>query len=112
MERKLSLVEPMLEKAKEYGQTSIELFRLKTLDKSSDVLSTILSRLILFIAVVLFLVMLDIALGLWLGELLGKSYYGFMIMTLLYGIVAVVLYFKHQPIKEILNDKIVTLLNN
>lgn len=112
MERKSSLVEPMLEKAKEYGETSLELFKLKVLDKSANVLSIIMSRLMLFFTVFLFLLTLDIALGLWLGELLGKVYYGFMIMTFIYGLVAVILYYMHQSIKEKLNDKIVTLLND
>lgn len=112
METKLSLVEPILEKVKEYGKTSLELFKLKSLDKTANILSILTSRLLLLFIVFIFLITLNIALGLWFGELLGKSYYGFMLVTLVYGIVAVIVYYKHPSIKAKVNDKIITLLIN
>lgn len=112
METKLSLVEPMLERVKEYGKTSLELFRLKSLGKTADILSIVTSRLLLLFFGLIFLTTLNIALGLWLGELMGKSYYGFLLLSLVYGIVAVFIYYKHPTIKAKVNDKIITVLIN
>ena len=41
MEDKANLLESLLERGEEYGKTSLELLKLKVLDKSSGVLSTI-----------------------------------------------------------------------
>jgi uncharacterized membrane protein len=112
METKLNLVEPMLDRVKEYGKTSLELFKLKSVDKTADILSTLTSRLLFLLVAFIFLTTLNIALGLWLGELMGKLYYGFMLLTLVYGIVALIIYYKHPAIKASVNDKIVTLMIN
>jgi uncharacterized membrane protein len=110
METKLNLVEPMLDKVKEYGKTSLELFKLKSVDKTADILSIVTSRLLFLLVGFIFLITLNIALGLWLGEVLGKSYYGFIVLTLLYGMVALIIYFKHPVIKAKVNDKLVAIL--
>lgn len=112
METKSSLVEPVLERVKEYGKTSLELFKLKSLDKTANILSILTSRLLLLLFGIIFLSTLNIALGLWLGELMGKLYYGFIVLTLVYGVVAVIIYYKHPAIKAKVNDKIVSILIN
>ncbi len=40
MEDKLNFIEPLFERVEEYGKTSYELFKLKTIDKTSNILST------------------------------------------------------------------------
>jgi hypothetical protein len=112
METKASLIEPLLERAKEYGETSIQLFKLKSLEKTADILSQIVSKLLVLFIVFIFLMTLNIALGLWLGELLGKSYFGFLLLTFVYGITALFVYYRHPSIKAKVNDRIVTILIN
>jgi uncharacterized membrane protein len=112
MESNMSMIEPMLERAKEYGKTSFELYKLKSLDKTAEVLSQLISRLMLLFVVFIFLIAFNIALGLWLGELFGKTYYGFILLALIYGIIASIVYYKHPIIKSKVNDRIISILIN
>ena len=44
MEDKIDYIEPLLQRAEQYGRTSIELFKLKALDKAAGVVSAFVSR--------------------------------------------------------------------
>ncbi len=112
MEIKETLFEPLLEKAEQYGKTSIELLKLKSIDKAADVTSTLTSRLLLVIVFSLFALTSTIALSLWLGDLLGKNYYGFLVVAAFYGLAAVVLFYIHPLIKTRVNNMIITQLLN
>lgn len=107
MESKSSLIEPLLERAEEYGKVSFELAKLKTLDKTADIVSTLLSRLIVLFFLTLFLLILSIGIALWLGDLLGKNYYGFLIVASFYGFIGIVLVVIHPFLKTRLNNSIV-----
>lgn len=112
MEVKASLLEPLLERAEIFGKTSFELIKLKALDKSADVSSTLISRSLLLIAFTFFIFCLNIAVALWLGDLLGKAYYGFLIVAIFYGLIGFFLFFKQPVIKARLNNFIITQLLN
>lgn len=112
METKESLFDPLLERAEAYGKSSLNLLRLKTVDKASNLVSTIVSRLLVGIFCIIFLVMLNIGVALWLGDLLGKSYYGFFIVAGLYGIIGMILYFTHPAIKEKVSKQIIQQILN
>jgi hypothetical protein len=112
MEAKMYLIEPLLERVEEYGKTSLEVLKLKTIDKTADISSTVISRLIVIIALLFFALTLSVALGLWLGELFGKNYYGFLIVALIYGFVVITLAFTQRFIKRrIYNSIIMQSLN-
>jgi hypothetical protein len=112
METKISLVEPLLERAEQYGKTYFELLKLKTLDKTADISSGLISRLFLAAVFSLFAIILNIALALWLGDLLGKNYYGFFIVAGFYAIAGTVLFFIHPFIKARVNNSIITQILN
>ena len=112
MEAKNNLIEPLLERAVEYSKNSIELFKLKSLAKTADISSLLISRMLFLISVFFFCITLTIALGFWLGELLGKDYYGFMVVTAFYGLLGIVLYFMHSHIKKRVNNSIVSKFLN
>ena len=112
METKESLFEPLLERAEAYGKTSFNLLKLKTVDKTSNFLSTFVSRLLFGIFCPLSLVTLHIAVALWLGDLLGKSYYGFFIVAGFYGLIGLILYFTHPSIKEKVSKQIIQQILN
>jgi len=107
METKESLIQPLLDSVEEYGKTSFELIRLKAVDKTANVASMLLSRLALLSALFLFIVTLNIAVALWLGDLMGKNYYGFLIVALFYGLVGTILFFLHPTIKTRINNSII-----
>jgi phosphoglycerol transferase MdoB-like AlkP superfamily enzyme len=109
MEDQESLIESLIEKGEQYGKTTIELLKLKTLDKSADVASTLISWAIVIVFAVLFFLILNIGVALWIGELLGKSYYGFFAVAGFYALLALIFgLFREQLVKRPVNNSIVT----
>ena len=51
MEDKATLIESLFEKAEEYAKTNFDLFKLKAIDKSADVVSSIVAKLAIIIVV-------------------------------------------------------------
>lgn len=108
MEEQSGLVDSLLGKGEQYGKTTLELLKLKTLDKSSDVASNLVSWLIVIIFAVLFFLILNIGVAIWLGEILGKSYYGFFAVSGFYLLLAIIFgVFRKQLLKEPLNNSII-----
>jgi hypothetical protein len=79
MENNTKFIDPLVERATEYGKTSYELIKLKTIDKSASLVSTLISRVAAVLFFSMFVLVFTIGAALWLGELLGKSYYGFFL---------------------------------
>ena len=107
-----SSVEPLIERAEQFGKTTFELMKLKSLDKAADISSKVISRLFLTILVSVFAITLNIAVALWLGFLLGASYYGFFIVASFYGLICVVVYLIHPAIKVRINNLIIEQMLN
>ncbi len=112
MEPNSNLIEPLLERVEAYSKTSIALLKLKTLDKTSDITATIISRLFLGIFFTLFILTLTIALALWIGSILGKNYYGFIIVSLFYGLICIALLLFHPPLKKYITNSIIKQVLN
>ena len=112
MEEKVNLLEPLLEKAEAYTKTSFELIRLKTLDKSADVASTLAVWSIFTVILSFFAITINIAIALWLGEMLGKNYYGFLIVASCYALAAIILLIMQSFIKSRVNNSIIKQLFN
>jgi hypothetical protein len=112
MEFKETYIEPLLQKMEDYGKANFEILKLKTIDKAAAVTSTLISRLLLVIAASFFLLALNIALALWLGDLLGKTYLGFLIVAAFYALVVLVLFFIHPRIKAGFSNSIITQMLN
>jgi hypothetical protein len=101
-------LDSLLESAEEYGKTSIELLRLKALDKTSDVLSSTISRAIAIFIFFMFFLIITIGIAIWLGEITGKYSYGFFIVGGFYGLTGIILYFfLHNRIKMHINNFII-----
>ena len=103
-----SSIDALIEKGEQYGKTTLELLKLKTLDKSSDVASNLVSWLIVFVFAVLFFLIMNIGVALWLGGLMGKSYYGFFAVSGFYALLALIFgIFRKQLVKDPLNNSII-----
>ena len=113
MEENENFLGALLERAGEYSKTTIELVKLKTLDKTSGAVASIVSRLIAVIFLFMFFLMGSIGLSLWLGDILGKSWYGFFVVAAFYGITGFVLYFfMHNPLKKLVGNFIIKQVLN
>ncbi len=113
MENQADFLDPLIEKARVYGKTSIDLYKLKAVEKTSDISSTIISRLTAFLILSLFVVMSSIGVAFWLGNYFGELYYGFFCVGGFYGVLGVLLYFfLHDWIKERTSNSIVKQMLN
>jgi hypothetical protein len=103
------LIESLFEKGEQYGKTTIELLKLKTLDKSADMVSNLISWSIVIVFAVLFFLILNIGVALWIGELMGKSYYGFFAVSGFYAFLGIVFgIFRKQLVKKPVNNSIIS----
>jgi hypothetical protein len=105
MEDNSKLLESLLEKASEFGKTSIELVKLKALDKTTDVVSSLVPHSIAVILISTFVLFINLGLALWLGDILGKSFYGFFVVAAFYILAGLVLHlFMHKRIKKLVGN--------
>ena len=101
MENGTKTLETLFEKTTAYVKTSFELYKLEVVYSLASIISSIAVRLIVFSVVVLFSLFLNIGMALLLGEWLGKLYYGFFAVSLIYIILMVLfLVFQEQLIKN------------
>ncbi|MEX2485396.1 MAG: phage holin family protein [Brumimicrobium sp.] len=113
MENTFDHIESLFEKTKNYGKTSYELYKLKTISKTAEVVSTFVSRAAVVLVLFMFLVFASFGLSLWLGELLGKPYLGFLCVAAFYILLGVVLYFiLHRFIKRKISNSIISEIFN
>ena len=100
MEKTTQNIDALFSETGDYLETRAELFKLKLADKTSAVISTTASGLILGVIGVIFFTLISIGLSLWLGELTGKNYYGFLIVSGFYMLIALVVYsFRNKWLK-------------
>ena len=101
----------LIDRAENYGKTTLELFKLSAIDKSADVVSSLVSRLAVFMAVALSLLIINIGFALLLGKLLGDSFYGFFVIGGFYALLAFLLHiYRHQWLKYPVSNTIIKQL--
>ena len=111
METYAKLIETLLEKTTEYGKTSVELMKLKVVDKTSDIVSTFIPHSIVFALGTSFMLFFNLGLAFWLGEILGKNFYGFIVVAAFYGLIGIILHlFLHQWLKKHIYNYIIKQL--
>jgi hypothetical protein len=109
MENTLNRMEPLFESIEEYGKTSFEVYKLKTISKTAEVVSTFVSRGAVVIVLSLFLVFTSIGAALWLGGLLGTIYLGFFCIAAFYILLGGALYyFLHRTIQRKVSNAIIS----
>jgi len=111
MEEKKTPVEVLLDRGQSYLKTSVQLFKFKTTDKVAEVLSNLTSGLIILILITLLFVNLNIGIALLIGDLLGKIWLGFLILSGFYGLAGILIYiFRNSWIKKPISNSVIKLL--
>lgn len=106
-----NLIELLLEKGKDYSITSIELMKLKAIDKSTDLVSSFLGHSIVFILIVLFIFLFNLGLAFWLGDILGQTSYGFFVVSAFYAVLGIFTHFFLQKwLKRLIGSYFINLL--
>jgi fatty acid desaturase len=101
-------IESLLESAADYGRTSYDLVKLKTIYKTSDVVSSLIPHAVVYIIIMSFLLFLNLGVAFWLGKIFGNMFYGFFVVAAFYGIMALVVhFFMHDRIKKKIMDYII-----
>ncbi|SRR5690554_3280309 len=108
MDDNARLIESLLESTFKYGVAELELLKLKTLNKTSDVVSSLVPNAIVFLILGLFLLFLNLGLAFWLGNILGNNFYGFFVIAAFYAIAGLIMhFFMHKWIKRKIGNYLV-----
>jgi hypothetical protein len=108
MEDHANFVEELIEKTVEYGKSSLELAKLKVLDKTSDLVSSLLANSVVIVALFTFMLFLNLGLALWIGQILEKIYFEFFTVAGFYGITTILIYlFLYKWIKKQVGNAII-----
>ena len=111
MEDKTTPVDVLLGRFQAYTKSSIQLFKLKATDKLAELLSNMASGLAILILVAFFFVNLNIGIALLLGDLLGKIWLGFILVSGFYAAVGIIVYiFRNKWIKRPVSNSIIEQL--
>lgn len=105
MEDNTKLLESLFEKAADYGKTSLELAKLKTLEKTTDIVSSLVPQSVVIVLIVTFMLFLNLGIALWLGDILGKQFWGFFVVAAFYVLAGIVIhFFMHNWIKRLIGN--------
>jgi hypothetical protein len=101
----------LIEKAVDYGKTGFELVKLRSVEKASDVVSSIIPPSVVLILISSFVLFLSLGLSFWVGDVLGKVYYGLLIMAGFYGICGFVLhFFMNKWLKRVIGNYFIKMV--
>jgi hypothetical protein len=109
MEEHVSLINTLFERTEQYAKASLELYKLRAIEKYSEVASSLIIRLSILLFIVFFFFVFNIGLSFWIGELLGRAYYGFFAVAGFYAFFGTLLYtFRNKWVKTALRNSIIT----
>ena len=92
MTTQTSSLKSLIEQSHDYLETRIDLVKLKTVDKSSDVLSSAAAAVTIALAILFFLLMASIGVAIYVGYLINSLYAGFFIVAGFYALLIFILY--------------------
>jgi hypothetical protein len=108
MENDPTGVEELFYKLKDYGKTTVDLLKLKAVDKLSGVAFTLIVSVFLIMILFLALICISAGFALLIGGWLGHVYWGFFIMGALYIIIGLALFAGRKKIlKEPISNRFI-----
>jgi hypothetical protein len=109
MESIATNIEKLYDKAEQYSKTSIDLIKLNAIDKTSDLISSLAVVIAISLIVAMFTLFINIGISLYIGKLLHDYYLGFMIVSVFYIVVAIVVFIYRKRLIKIPLDNIIVL---
>ena len=111
MEDYARLFETLLERVTDYFKSTIELIKLKAVEKISDLGSSMIPKVFIIGIVISTLLFLNIGLALWLGDVLGIMYLGFLAVGAFHALIALVFrLFFYKRLKQSVSRQIIKAL--
>lgn len=106
-------IESLFEKTSDYLETRVDLYKLKAVSSSSDLIASLVSKAIMLFVFSIALIIVNIGIALFIGELLGKSYYGFFVVAALYLVTGLIFKaMRRKWFKEPIADGLIKKLLN
>jgi hypothetical protein len=107
-------LESLVEKIQHYGNSVLQLWKLKFIHKSIDLMAGFISGFIGWIIIFLCLMLANLGLSFWLGEILGKTYLGFFAVSSFYFLMALLyfVFFKSMARRIVANSLVTDLTDN
>ncbi len=111
MDEKVNMFEALFERAVDYGKTSLELTKLKTIEKTTDAVSSFIPLTMVFVVFTFFILFLTIGMAFVMGDIMGNVAYGFFIVAGFYCIIGLVThFFFHERLKRFFGNYVLKLL--
>lgn len=112
MENSNKQFDPLLKKLEDISTITVELWRLKAIQKGVELGSTLISKSISFIFLLLGIVFLSTGVALYIGSLMPAMYYGFGFVALFYLLVYAILTAFGSNIKQGLANNLTKVFFN
>ncbi len=108
MESTAEHIESMISRATALAETKAELWKLKTVGKVSETVSSLLSNIAIVILGGIALLILSLGAAFWIGEEMNNLYYGFFIVGGFYALAGLLVYvFRDSIIKKPVSNLII-----
>lgn len=108
-----AVIQDLLKQMEDHAKTSVELYRLRALEKATVVAVSLFSRIGTAVAVCLFLIVFLIGTSFLLGDLLGKTYYGFFGVAFFLLFITILFHYRlSRWIRKPLSNHIIKTINS
>lgn len=105
--RNIQNSETLFDKVENYVKSSVDLYKLQLIDKSSDLIASLVAKIAIALIVSMFLFFINIGIAIWIGEILNSLSLGFIIVSGFYLSTSILIYiyrtiFIKQPITDMI----------
>ncbi len=108
MQEPITLIEEVTQKLIQYTDQTIELYKLKAINKLADIVSILAEHFVLTLFICMILISLTIGVALWIGGMLSELFYGFFIVAGFYMLLFILLLiFRNKWIRKPLRNLII-----
>jgi hypothetical protein len=107
-----NIIDPLIDKLEVLGHTQIEIYKYRLMLKSSALVASLISMFFISFFLLLMAITFNIALGNWVGVILGSIVHGYIIVAVLNALIALFIYVYRSPIRNRIQDTILTNLQN
>lgn len=108
MDEPAGAFEELVDRSVQYAHTTLEIIKLRVIDRLSQTASDVVSWFVVAIFALLFFIFLNTGIALLIGAWLGAASYGFFVVAGFYGLIALIcVVFRKRLLKRPVRDAII-----